>query len=156
MEDLGPPRAFVSLSAALLDRALVTPSRLPRTLLLPPASHTGHQYKITKLKNYIQPQKLVCKQIYVLMLRLEAAAWGGTASSAVEAAPWVAIPCTRAEQYDSSHYLPSAIYHQLSIIYFQLSTIYHLLSTMSAHRQLKAILSLVLWFQISFPTLDLV
>ena len=112
MEDLGPPRAFVSLSAAFVGPG---PSdTLKAASDPPPASHTGHQYKITKLKNYIQPQKLVCKQIYVLMLRLEAAAWGGTASSAVEAAPWVAIPCTRAEQYDSSHYLPSTIYYLLS------------------------------------------
>ena len=88
----------------------MTPSRLPRTLLLPPASHTGHQYKITKLKNYIQPQKLVCKQIYVLMLRLEAAAWGGTASSAVEAAPWVAIPCIPDQNNMTRH----TIYHLLS------------------------------------------
>ena len=142
----------------------MTPSRLPRTLLLPPASHTGHQYKITTLKNYIQPQKLVCKQIYVLMLRLEAAAWGGTASSAVEAAPWVAIPCIPEQNNMTRH----TIYHLLSTIYYLLSTIYYLLSTIyylpytfydvgrSAHRQLKAILSFVLRFQISFPTLDLV
>ena len=111
----------------------------------PPASHTGHQYKITKVKNYIQPQKLVCKQIYVLMLRLEAAVWGGTASSAVEAAHWAAIPCTRAEQYDSSHYL-HYLHYLLSTIYHLISNIYHLLFTMTEHRQLKSIVLLVLWF----------
>ena len=108
MEDLGPPQAFVSLSAAFVGPG---PSdTLKAASDPPPASHTGHQYKITTLKNYIQPQKLVCKQIYVLMLRLEAAAWGGTASSAVEAAPWVAIPCIPEQNNMTRH----TIYHLLS------------------------------------------